>query len=94
MTAGKVLAARHPYAATKSEAALQWQDDALCAQTDPDMFSPPVGGSTRDAKRICASCTVAEQCLRWALDNDERSGIWGGMSPVQRRNMRKQEAAA
>ena len=37
---------------------LSWQTDALCAQTDPEAFFPEKGGSTRDAKRICASCEV------------------------------------
>ncbi|HWU31334.1 MAG TPA: WhiB family transcriptional regulator, partial [Marmoricola sp.] len=36
----------------------RWQDDALCAETAPDMFFPPKGGSTADAMAICAACTV------------------------------------
>jgi WhiB family redox-sensing transcriptional regulator len=30
----------------------QWQERALCAQTDPEAFFPEKGGSTREAKRI------------------------------------------
>jgi WhiB family redox-sensing transcriptional regulator len=41
---------------------LAWQADALCAQTDPEAFFPEKGGSTRDAKRICAGCDVKAQC--------------------------------
>jgi WhiB family redox-sensing transcriptional regulator len=37
---------------------LAWQTDSLCAQTDPEAFFPEKGGSTRDAKKICASCEV------------------------------------
>src|SRR5690606_8749782 len=37
---------------------LAWQADALCAQTDPESFFPEKGGSTRDAKTVCASCDV------------------------------------
>ena len=68
---------------------LSWQTDALCAQTDPEAFFPEKGGSTRDAKRICASCEVRSQCLEYALANDERFGIWGGLSERERRKLRK-----
>jgi WhiB family redox-sensing transcriptional regulator len=68
---------------------LAWQEDALCAQTDPEAFFPEKGGSTRDAKRICAQCTVRAECLEYALKNDERYGIWGGLSERERRRLRR-----
>jgi WhiB family redox-sensing transcriptional regulator len=68
---------------------LAWQADSLCAQTDPEAFFPEKGGSTRDAKKICASCEVKTQCLEYALGNDERFGIWGGLSERERRKLRK-----
>jgi len=68
---------------------LSWQTDALCAQTDPESFFPEKGGSTRDAKRICESCEVSGQCLEYALANDERFGIWGGLSERERRRLRR-----
>ena len=55
---------------------LGWQDQALCAQTDPEAFFPEKGGSTREAKRVCRSCEVRAECLEYALENDERFGIW------------------
>lgn len=69
---------------------LDWRDDALCAQTDPEAFFPEKGGSTRDAKAVCAMCDVREQCLIWALTNDEAHGIWAGLSTKERRNTIKQ----
>ena len=57
-------------------AAMEWQERALCAQTDPEAFFPEKGGSTRDAKRVCLSCDVRGECLEYALENDERFGIW------------------
>ncbi|HSU69822.1 MAG TPA: WhiB family transcriptional regulator [Micrococcaceae bacterium] len=71
------------------EGELGWQTDALCAQTDPEAFFPEKGGSTRDAKKVCAACNVRAQCLEYALSNDERFGIWGGMSERERRRLRK-----
>ncbi len=69
--------------------ALAWQTDALCAQTDPEAFFPEKGGSTRDAKRICTSCDVRGECLEYALNNDERFGIWGGLSERERRKLKR-----
>lgn len=71
------------------EGHLAWQADALCAQTDPESFFPEKGGSTRDAKRICGSCDVRSECLEYALANDERFGIWGGLSERERRKLRR-----
>lgn len=71
------------------EGELGWQADALCAQTDPEAFFPEKGGSTRDAKKVCGACTVRAQCLEYALANDERFGIWGGLSERERRRLRK-----
>lgn len=68
---------------------LAWQADAICAQTDPEAFFPEKGGSTRDAKRICSGCDVKQQCLEYALANDERFGIWGGLSERERRKLKK-----
>ena len=69
---------------------VSWQHKALCSQTDPEAFFPEKGGSTRDAKRVCAQCEVREQCLEWAIDHDERFGIWGGMSERERRRYKKE----
>jgi len=69
--------------------ALAWQADALCAQTDPEAFFPEKGGSTRDAKKICTTCEVKTECLEYALQNDERFGIWGGLSERERRKLRR-----
>jgi WhiB family redox-sensing transcriptional regulator len=68
---------------------LAWQSESLCAQTDPEAFFPEKGGSTRDAKKICGSCEVRAECLEYALQNDERFGIWGGLSERERRKLRK-----
>jgi WhiB family redox-sensing transcriptional regulator len=67
-----------------------WRQAALCAETDPEAFFPEKGGSTREAKRVCAGCPVRMQCLEYALGNDERFGIWGGLSERERRRIRLQ----
>jgi len=67
----------------------QWQDRALCAQTDPEAFFPEKGGSTREAKKICLGCEVRAECLDYALAHDERFGIWGGLSERERRRLKR-----
>ncbi|MDN5791377.1 MAG: WhiB family transcriptional regulator [Micrococcales bacterium] len=68
---------------------LSWQDHSLCAQTDPEAFFPEKGGSTRDAKKVCVECPVRQECLEYALANDERFGIWGGLSERERRRLKR-----
>ena len=68
---------------------LSWQERALCAETDPEAFFPEKGGSTREAKKICTGCEVRNECLDYALNNDERFGIWGGLSERERRKLKK-----
>ena len=53
---------------------------------------PPEGdrGSTgrrraANAKAICATCPVIEQCREYALRAQEPYGIWGGMTEEERR---------
>lgn len=66
-----------------------WMLEARCLDADPEAFFPEKGGSTREAKRICAACPVREECLQYALDNDERFGIWGGLSERERRRAKR-----
>lgn len=67
-----------------------WQERALCSQTDPEAFFPEKGGSTREAKKICTGCEVKVECLEYALANDERFGIWGGLSERERRRIKRE----
>ena len=66
-----------------------WRDLALCAETDPEAFFPEKGGSTREAKRVCIGCDVRAECLEYALEHDERFGIWGGLSERERRKLKR-----
>jgi predicted RecB family nuclease len=51
------------------------------------------------AKELCNACPVKLLCLRWALQENEEVGIWGGLTPTERiqlknRNSRKGEGLA
>lgn len=66
-----------------------WTADAACKGEPTDLFFPPRGrGSAYDvaqAKAICAACPVSAECLAYAYRNGERAGIWGGLTPNERR---------
>lgn len=66
-----------------------WQAEALCAQTGSDFFFPEPGSSVREAKRICGLCEMRTACLDYALTNDERFGVWGGLSEKERLQLRR-----
>jgi WhiB family redox-sensing transcriptional regulator len=66
-----------------------WQERELCSQTDPEAFFPEKVGSTREAKKICVGCEVRGECLEYALEHDERFGIWGGLSERERRRVKR-----
>ena len=67
-----------------------WYDRAACLEADADTFFPEKGGSSRPAKRVCRSCEVRAECLEYALENDERFGIWGGLSERERRRLKRE----
>jgi WhiB family redox-sensing transcriptional regulator len=79
-----------------------WTIDALCAEVGPSAFFPKRGGSTADAKAICAQCPVREKCLEWALSCEAGEmngadwmasyGIYGGLSAQERRAVLRERA--
>lgn len=74
-----------------------WRESAICAETDPDLFSPEkyTGEDVREAKKICLRCPVRRACLADALAEEgnktvqHRAGIRGGTTPNQRWAMQK-----
>ena len=66
---------------------------AACREVDPELWFPPAGrrGSKigKQAKAICAECPAKAACLQYALDTDQREGIWGGMTARERTELRR-----
>ncbi|MGA1075386.1 MAG: WhiB family transcriptional regulator [Ilumatobacteraceae bacterium] len=76
-----------------------WRDRALCSGTDPELFFPvgTTGNSVLSIdreKQVCSQCNVTSECLEFALETNQDSGIWGGLSEEERRQIRRQRAAA
>ena len=68
----------------------QWRDRANCRDVDPDVFFPKRGESTTPALKVCAGCTVRDECLNYALTMNLKWGVWGGRSERARRTLRRQ----
>lgn len=86
-SSGGTILAMHTDTITPPDIA--WQDQALCAQTGAEFFFPEPGSSVREAKRICGMCAMRSACLEYALNNDERFGVWGGLSEKERLSLRR-----
>lgn len=76
----------------------QWRDAAACVELGTAMFFEE-GESGLLSKqpaqptisRICESCAVRKECLEFALANNEKYGIWGGLTPYQRKLLRRRK---
>ncbi len=75
-----------------------WRANAICRDTDPELFFPV--GTTGyalvqidRAKEVCDECPVKVECLDYALETNQDSGIWGGTSEEERRAIRRRLAA-
>jgi WhiB family redox-sensing transcriptional regulator len=71
-----------------------WRMHAACREEDPDLFFPigvtgPALVQTEDAKAVCRGCPVREECLRWALENGQDAGVWGGLGETERRALKR-----
>lgn len=74
-----------------------WRDQATCRDTDPELFFP-IGTTGQallqiaKAKSVCCQCPVTVECLEFALETNQDTGIWGGNSEDERRHMRRTAA--
>jgi WhiB family redox-sensing transcriptional regulator len=78
-----------------------WQDEALCAQTDPALWFPENRGDPgATAKQVCHGCPVRRECLADAMaregdgDRYRRFGIWGGLTAAERAALRTRQRMA
>lgn len=71
-----------------------WWERANCRGMNPDVFFPPRGTPTADARDVCKRCLVRRDCLEDALAAGDIPGIWGGRSARQRRMILRQRRAS
>lgn len=65
-----------------------------CTQVGAEWFFPAdVGNGSGvwstyvQAKQVCADCWVRVECAEWAIHH-EGDGMWGGLTPMERRAIR------
>lgn len=73
---------------------MDWRNDAACRDQDPDLFFPigstgPAVEQADEAKKVCMTCDVREQCLEFALASNQDAGIWGGLTEDERRTLKR-----
>lgn len=62
--------------------------DTPCKER-PELFvdssrTTPLKDTTTAAKALCARCPVRDACADYAINNDYRDGIWGGLTVDER----------
>ena len=69
--------------------------DAACNGADTAVFFPVSDSFADEAKSICATCPVAEQCLEYAIETHQSDGVWGGLTAIERHRLvrRRQRVA-
>lgn len=68
----------------------RWQDFGEC-RGDMNLFFGPENEKIDPkrqrealAKAVCARCVVKADCLQYALQADEKFGVWGGLGEQER----------
>jgi WhiB family redox-sensing transcriptional regulator len=67
----------------------EWMADGECRNHTPETFFPSDGVGVDRARKICATCTVQNHCLEYALAEEIEHGVWGGASERERRRIKK-----
>jgi WhiB family transcriptional regulator, redox-sensing transcriptional regulator len=81
---------------------LEWQEDAACRTYDNLLFFGPDQGESElerqareaRAKAVCQRCPVAEPCLEFAMETNQKYGIWGGLTDKERASRKRRRARA
>lgn len=74
---------------------VNWSVMAECRGLDTDMFFPDKGKMpSAEAIGACRVCKVRVHCLNYALRHNLDYGMWGGLTPAQRRGMRRHHVAS
>jgi len=68
---------------------MDWRHLAACREEDPELFFPigttgPALLQIEQAKAVCEGCAVIDDCLSWAMESGQDSGVWGGTSEEER----------
>lgn len=94
------VSSTHTITAARENADDAWQTRGACRLVDAETFFP-VGTAGKAAKAqenaakaTCRRCPVREQCLTWALDTEQKNGVWGGLSEQELKKARRRRGQA
>jgi WhiB family redox-sensing transcriptional regulator len=78
---------------------MSWWSQAACLKEDPELFFPvgthgPAVLQIEEAKRVCRVCFVRADCLESALADGPDHGVWGGLDPDERRQLKRSRVRA
>ena len=74
------------------ELAAEWRERAACSGYKHALFFPVGDTATAAIERaiaVCLGCAVIDDCLEYALETNQRAGIWGGTTEEERRSLRR-----
>ena len=82
-----------------------WREEAACRGAASDTFFPErYDGAlynkketlrlSREAKEICASCGVVDECFAFAILSNQSEGVWGGVTANERAKYRRRLRSA
>jgi hypothetical protein len=83
----------------------EWYSDGLCGQqidlpfdawhpvAGPGRYGARKAAAAEPAKEVCAECPVRTKCLEYALETDQRHGVWGGLDEHERRELKRRRSA-
>jgi WhiB family redox-sensing transcriptional regulator len=76
-----------------TELIADWRTRAACSGYPNTLFFPssdsPEDTTVEKAKAVCSVCPVIGDCLQYALETNQRAGIWGGTSEKERKSLRR-----
>ena len=55
-----------------------------CLELDAGAWIDEHPATLAVAARACSPCSVRDECLAYALDHAEETGVWGGLLPRKR----------
>lgn len=89
---GNTMTPRGPYVPKQRDTNTKWTRFAACRGMSTDSFYPEerAGHITIDymhARNNCGRCIVVNECLTYALKNNEQHGTWGGLPTQARRRL-------
>lgn len=73
------------------QADTDWRDSTACSGVDSDIFFPSSDdeSASAQAKQICETCPVRDECLQYSLATNQTAGVWGGLDANERRRLRR-----